>query len=115
MEHQRIPFRLKGLTIAVYAGHLARGNKYQSSFLVVVGMPAIYQVAAFYIFQENGIESEIHLRTLSRGCFRQVNHAHQWMSCFIVVINIIIINGIKPAHSFHNTSFTNSKLPPYSL
>ena len=50
MEYQRVPFSLLGFAIAVHAGHLAGRKKDQRAFLIIVGVAAVLQIAAFYVF-----------------------------------------------------------------
>src|SRR5205823_9240249 len=101
MEDKCIPFRLIRLSVAVHACHLSRGKENQRSFLVIISMPTIHQITAFYIFQKDGVETEIHTGTLSWGCLRQVNHTYQRVECFIVVESIVIIDCFKPSHAIH--------------
>src|ERR1019366_3815097 len=105
MKDQRITFWLISFSIAINACNLSRCNENQCTFLVIISMPAIHQITAFYFFQEYGIKSEIYAGTLSWACFRQVNNTYQWMKCFVIVECIVIADCFKPYYVIHNFLF----------
>src|SRR5579859_5230979 len=69
MEDQCIPLGLISFSIAVNARHLARCKENQRALLVIISMPPIYQVAAFYVLQKNSVKPKIHARALPRVGF----------------------------------------------
>ncbi|MNX73691.1 hypothetical protein D3C86_1050980 [compost metagenome] len=101
MKDQRIAFRLIRFPATIDTRYLSRCKKNQCPLLIIICMAAIYQIAALYLFQKNGIEAKIHPGTLTGVCLRQINNAHQRMQGFVVVECIILIYGFKPAHRFH--------------
>lgn len=75
MERQRMPLWLIQCAVVVLSRYLARGEKYQRSFLVVIRVLAVVEIAAFDIFQQHGIKSIIgpaHLRP--RLLVSQIDH-----------------------------------------
>src|SRR5579863_781880 len=68
VKDQRITLRLICFSIAIYPCHLARCKENQSTLLVVVNMPTVYQITALYVFQENRVKAKIHARSLPGIC-----------------------------------------------
>ena len=58
MEQQCIAFGLEHLSVVLHAEHLPGRHAYKRSFLIVVILPAVNQIAALHLFEKNGVESE---------------------------------------------------------
>ncbi len=50
MKDQGKTFRLVGFPVAIHAGHLPGRKKNQRAFLVIIGIPSIYQITTFHVF-----------------------------------------------------------------
>src|SRR5579859_5399577 len=95
MEKQRISLRLI-ILIDIHIDDLSRRNKYQRPVLIVVGIAAIFNISALYIFQINRIESEVHLRRIDLGGLpRKVNYVNQRMQVFLVIEFIMLAYGVN--------------------
>lgn len=82
MEDQRPPFRLIDFAIVFDADNLPRRQTDQCSFLIVVMLTPVEQVAALHFFQKDGVEAENMTDVLHRMRFREIDHADQRMQGF---------------------------------
>src|SRR5574344_760035 len=76
VETQGPPFGLKNLAIVFNANDLSGCKAYHCSFLIVIVVTTIYQVATLHIFQEYGIESKGKSLMFYLFSFRQVDNAN---------------------------------------
>lgn len=58
VETQRPAFGLEYFTVVFDSDYLSGCYAHHCSFLIVVGLTAIYYVAAFHLFQENCVKAE---------------------------------------------------------
>jgi len=70
-------FGLVSFAVVPNARHLAGCHKYQRTFLVVIGMPAIDHITIIYVLQKRGLEAEVHFFALAWACLRQIDEVYQ--------------------------------------
>ena len=95
MEQQRIALRVQGLSVIIDTSHLSRGNKHQSSFLVVILIAPVINGAVYFLFQEDGIETETFATVLQNLHLGKIDYAHQGVQCFQSQKLIIVVDCLQ--------------------
>lgn len=83
VEKQGSAFGLKGFTIIFNADDLPWTDEYQGSFLIIIKVPTISEIAAFDIFQEDGIDTHVHTDMPTLRSLGKVDHADQRVQGFL--------------------------------
>ena len=106
MKHEGPPFGLVGAAVVLDPDHLPRSETDQGSLLVIVVLPAVNQVAAFHLLEENRIESE-HLPGVSeQGDAGHFDHADQRMEGFDPEHLVVGTHRVDVEHLFiHGAKF----------
>ena len=105
MKQQRPPFRLYHLSVIRHTNHLARPRENHRTFLVIIIITPVLQVAAFYLFQEDCIKAVTHPGTFYARYFREVDHANQRVQRFLPYPVIILADMIHFFYFSHSLSF----------
>jgi len=105
MEQKTVGARLHSL-LHLRFHHLSRSKAGDRPFLVIINLPAVADVPAFYFFQKERVYSVVHRKMCRElGGFRQVYHAHQRMQGFKSEELVVLVYCVQFYNFFHKVSF----------
>ena len=87
------------LILHLHLDHLSRSHEYERSFLIVVVVTSVAQIAALHVLEENGVKSEAVAVMAGRNGFRlrKVDDAYQRMqrlhaARFVVLEDVVVFD-----------------------
>ena len=105
MEQQRPPFGLELHAAVVDADTLSGGQTHERSLLVVVGAAAVADVAAFHLFEKNGVESEAVAHVFDGAALREIDDVHQRVRCRDVQQVVVLTDMVQFDDGLHKRVF----------